>query len=149
MPKETFMKYTTTIGNTIYIPFKVGDFTEKSFWAQKLIFPHELVHVFQYRKRGIMFFLLYLLSSTCRAYFEIIAYGVNMDMRYQLYGERLPPDWLAEKMRHYSCKKQKKVAEQFVKLLNKAFDDTPLFDISADCLGWLDSYDSLLRGDNA
>ena len=102
--KTTFMnKYTTTIGKTIYVCFKVGDPVSKDLASQISICTHEHQHVVQYRKGGFDFKMEYLLQHDQRAKYEAQAYTTNMEIYYWYTGKILNSDSLANKLSAYGC----------------------------------------------
>lgn len=148
MSKEKFMEgFTVTIGNTIYIPFEVGNFNTMPYKAQLAIFPHELKHVFQYREEGWKYCFRYLSARKWTAKYEMEAYAVTMDFRYNMFGQVMPVFWLANKMKAYSCNEQIAAAANVQQVTQKALEenDGPVFSITITCIDWLKSHEHLLE----
>lgn len=85
--KETFMKtFTTTLYETIYIPFELG--VEEpgghyTLWSQIRVCVHEHQHIVQGNRDGWpVFASRYLASSSYRAGYEAEAFGSDMEMEY-------------------------------------------------------------------
>jgi len=101
MDAKKFMeKYTTTVGNTIYVPFYPGNI-ETDLVAQVAICAHEHVHVRQFK--GIDYAADYLLSSSKRALYEAEAYRATMEMFYPFIGTFPAASALAKGLKAYAC----------------------------------------------
>lgn len=88
LDKEDFMdRFTTTIFRTIYRPFKIGDPSNYSLWAQITVLVHELVHVKQFEADEVGFTVGYITTESSRAAYEADAYSADMEMHYWMYGE--------------------------------------------------------------
>ena len=115
--KSFLSNYTTTIGKTIYTPYKIGKPNDGwTNWGQCVTCIHEHVHVDQYNRHGrFKFFTRYLLSSAKRAMYEAEAYRSNMELHFWRHG-RLPDiKKLAGKLESYGCAKiDIKVAEKLL-----------------------------------
>jgi hypothetical protein len=84
-------QFTTTIGSTIYVPFKIGvDSPGHKLWDQMVICAHEHQHVIQAQTIGFEFATRYLIDPTWRAVYEGEAYRVSMTMHNWHYG-KVPP----------------------------------------------------------
>lgn len=89
--QRTFMSaFTTTIGSTMYVPSKWGEWSN---FQRHVILAHEAVHLRQQRRHGkLRFALLYLFCSfpilwaTYRTMFEKEAYEESMRIRSYYYG---------------------------------------------------------------
>ena len=81
---EVFLNhFTTTLGSTIYTPFKIGVPSENyDLGNQFFILPHELTHVTQYHHRPTVFPTLYLTNKSFRANSECQAYGVSLELHW-------------------------------------------------------------------
>jgi len=89
---EAFLtQFTTTIGSTIYTPFKVGDdYPNLTLWEQIEVCAHEHQHILQFQRDGLGFALQYLMDPTWRAVYEGEGYRVTMTLHHWHYGT-LPP----------------------------------------------------------
>jgi hypothetical protein len=106
LDKDAFLKrYTTTIGDKIYIPFTIGEPHESwSLWSQITVCVHEHQHVFQDRAAGgLSFEWNYLTSSAKRAHYEAEAYRTNMVLEWRYQGRMLNPAHLAGLLKNYGC----------------------------------------------
>jgi len=80
MDVNDFLKrFTTTIKNVIYVPFKVGVNEDYALVRQLGVLVHEIEHVKQYYDEKEMFMLKYLADSGERAYYEGMAQGAAME----------------------------------------------------------------------
>ncbi len=109
LDRQSFLEnFTTTIGRSIYIPYKIGE--EKngfSLWAQASICVHEHQHIEQLDREGyVAFSCQYLFSSSKRAAYEAEAYLCNIELHFWRYGKLLDPYLLAAKLKHYGCSKK-------------------------------------------
>lgn len=84
MKKSFYEDYVTTIGYVIYMP-DLERYKEKPSDYQAVIL-HELDHAMEYKRRGLDFFLKYILSTRWRAYFEYKAYCHQFIHFYNQYG---------------------------------------------------------------
>lgn len=101
--KRDFLnKFSTTLGNKIYIPFTIGVGDSNELENQVAICVHEHMHVLQDRKDW-RYKLRYLTNSAHRAHYEADAYRSNMEMHWWYKGKLLNPKMLAGKLRHYNC----------------------------------------------
>lgn len=106
LDKDAFLKrYTTTIGDKIYIPFEIGKPNDSwSLWSQITVCVHEHQHVFQDRAAGgLTFEWDYLTSTAKRAHYEAEAYRTNMVMEWRYQGRMLNPTHLAGLLANYAC----------------------------------------------
>jgi len=105
MDNEKFMEqYATTIFDTIYLPFNVGDFAEVGPASQVVLAVHEHVHVMQCAREGSLEFCAsYLALKSGRAHWEAEAYCASMQMIYYLNGQMPDIDRIARKILSYGC----------------------------------------------
>lgn len=104
--KEQFMKdFVTTLGETIYIPFKIGvEDGRWSLWSQVRVCVHEHQHVVQGNRDGwVEFGSKYLTSSSFRASYEAEAFGSDMEMEFWRTGLILDIDQRASVLKSYGC----------------------------------------------
>lgn len=104
MDHEKFMKqYTTTIFNTIYVPFKIGS-GPVSLLSQAILAVHEHTHVFQWEKVGSLAFCSgYLAKKSTRAHWEAEAYMAGLEFEWLLTGQLSNSRTIAEKILNYGC----------------------------------------------
>jgi hypothetical protein len=105
MDTESFLlRFTTTLGNTIYIPFEIGVETERyNLLSQIIICVHEHQHVKQFNDAGPKFSFDYLADSSHRAAYEVEAMKCNMEIYFWFTGEMLDVARLANKLKRYAC----------------------------------------------
>jgi hypothetical protein len=105
MSKKVFMNiFTTTIGKTIYVPFKLGDEAcSLSLEGQFVTLIHENQHVLQYMKEGFLFMIKYLISSSARAKYEAEAYSSNLELCYFLHNSLFEISSVANSLKYYNC----------------------------------------------
>ncbi|MEZ4323348.1 MAG: hypothetical protein R3F61_38140 [Myxococcota bacterium] len=82
-------RYTTVIGNTVYLPCPLADFPRDALAAT---LAHELVHQLDQREWGVWFYLSYGLTPlplwrTHRAHWERRAYAVDLMLARQIGGD--------------------------------------------------------------
>lgn len=89
---KTFMdKFTTTIGYTVYTP---SIWEQRSEKVRMLILRHERVHMEQKRRHGFWFTISYLLFplpcvwAYCRMKYEMEAYEVTIQVKWEYFGRR-------------------------------------------------------------
>jgi len=108
-PKEFMDNYGTTIFNTIYIPFQVGEAGIVAGWPlvnQASMAIHEHHHVHQCATQGpVIFASSYLAKKSGRAHWEAEAYRCNMEYYYWLRGhiDDTEPARYARKIKNYGC----------------------------------------------
>jgi len=106
MSYEQFMNgYVTTIGNRIYIPFKLGDDEGRwSYWDQIVLCAHEFQHVRQFNGSVVSFVWNYVRNPEKRALYECQAFRGNFEMEYFKWKE-LPytSTMVKNKLRYYGC----------------------------------------------
>lgn len=104
--KDVFLKkFTTTLGNRIYIPFEIGVGTQKQLISQIATCVHECQHVVQYRRNEAQFVSNYIFSDASRAHYEADALRTNMEMYWFLTGRLLKPGSLANTLKYYGVRK--------------------------------------------
>lgn len=104
--RQDFMRrFTTTVGNRIYTPFKPGEPSPNwSLWSQIVVCVHEHHHVFQDRAAGgLGFEWSYLTNPAQRAQYEAEAYRTNMVLEWRYQGRMPDPRALAALLWHYGC----------------------------------------------
>lgn len=81
--QDFLTRYTTTLGDTIHVPFEVGS-RDRDLWSQCVLCVHEHVHVEQARRwtGGLGFALQYVISSASRAAAEAEAFAAEMEMHW-------------------------------------------------------------------
>jgi len=113
--KEQFMQdFVTTLGRTIYCPFKIGIESDKwpawTVWAQVRVCCHECGHVVQGNREGwATFDSRYVTSSSFRAGYEAECYGIDMEMEFWRLGTSgFDPFRFAQErplsLKNYGCK---------------------------------------------
>jgi len=108
LDKERFLKdFVTTLGKTIYIPFKLGD-DDWSLWDQTKVCVHEHQHVVQGERDGwATFGSRYLSSSSWRAGYEAEAYGCDLELEFWKGGHGFNPYdyalWRVRALKSYGC----------------------------------------------
>lgn len=101
---EKFMtRYTTTLGDRIYIPFEIGDDSTHSLKAQIKICTHEHEHVLQFREKGLEFVIRYLADRAQRALYEAEAFRCNMEIDMLLTGNAPRATGYANALEDYGC----------------------------------------------
>ena len=101
MDEETWQKYTTTIGHTIYSNTVPGVFTEgHSLVGQICLFTHELKHVCQ-ADDEFLYSMKYLTSKSYRTKKEVEAYTANMEMYHILTGKMLSINSIINNLHDY------------------------------------------------
>jgi hypothetical protein len=107
MDAEKFLEdFATTIFETIYIPFEIGQetFNRWSLISQMATAIHEHEHVYQCQVHGPLVFAAdYLAKRSSRAHYEAQAYRTNMEFRYWLTGGIDDPTYYAQKILNYGC----------------------------------------------
>jgi len=94
-------KYTTTIGTTVYVPFKIGKGNQTQLRSQIITCVHESEHVVQFKRNRGRFIFNYLSSDAARAHYEAEAYLTNMEMYFFFTGTVLAAGTLANTLRGY------------------------------------------------
>lgn len=105
LDRNTFMeRYTTTLINHIYIPFKIGVPHEHyNLWDQIRVCAHEHEHVYQFRQEGVEFCTAYITSTASRAAYEARAMQADQELTLWRTG-LMPTVWrLAAKLSDYGC----------------------------------------------
>jgi len=141
LSKEIFMNYfSTTIGNTIYTNFKIGD-PLYNLASQLALATHEHTHVLQYRKEKFIFFLKYLFSSSARAKYEAEAYTTNIELHYFLHKEIININYFADALKYYKC--SKKDIRKAIDILNKNIslikEGKIISESSKEIISWLNN----------
>lgn len=103
---ETFMgRFTTTIGDTIYTNFTLGD--PGNLWAQVELAVHEHQHVVQGRRDGLEYPIAYVASRASRAAYEAEAWGAQLEVSLWHFGPNLNLSGAAKhmsaKLASYGC----------------------------------------------
>ena len=125
MDKKAFMENaSTTIGNKIYLPFILGEASDKfPLTNQVSILTHECQHKVQRLKDSKAFYFRYLFSSAKRAAYEADAYRVNLELYFWYTGRLLKIDAIAKAIQgNYGCTSNdaamaKKILERSVRLV--------------------------------
>ena len=99
--KKFLSKYTTTLGDRIYVPFEIGNAANCPLVDQVAICVHEHVHVQQFS--SINFIWDYCLDSSKRATHECRAYVASMEMVYFFTGKCPSPTRIAKQLVAYNC----------------------------------------------
>jgi hypothetical protein len=100
--KEFMRNYTTTIGTTVYVNFKIGKGTQAQLISQVKTCVHETQHVIQYLRNPGKYVVNYLRSDAARAHYEVDAYRTTMEMHYFFYGTVLSSSKTANLLRVYA-----------------------------------------------
>jgi hypothetical protein len=104
LDKDAFMdNYATTIFDTIYLPFDIGDFSVVSPLSQVALAVHEHEHVVQYDGDPVEFCFMYMATKSSRAHWEAEAYRTGMELIYKLTGTMPNADYVARKILNYGC----------------------------------------------
>jgi len=130
-PEEFMTLYTTTVGDTIYLPSDQGIG----------VCVHEHVHVRQSRK-DMLYYVKYLLSSRARTYYEVEAFCASMEMEYYLTGALSSYEQYISALRQYECSVQDMdyARDKFIEAqdrIKKGVIETPE---SVAAIEWLDEY---------
>jgi len=105
--KEMFLNsFTTTIFDTIYVPYEVGVEGDYDLWDQVTTLVHELVHVTQHDADKLGFWLKYLASGSDRAHYEAQAYGADLEMHIWRKGEPYDLKTTAGYLDHYGLEQE-------------------------------------------
>jgi len=99
--KNWMTRYTLTLGNRVYVPFRIGSGSNMSRIHQVCTCPHEGQHVRQYRRNPPVFAVNYVFNDAARTHYEADAYAVTMEMYFYLTGQVLAPGTLANKLKGY------------------------------------------------
>ena len=83
-------RYTTVIGNTVYLPCPLAEFPREALAAT---LAHELVHQLDQAEHGLFFYVSYALTPlpvwrTHRAHWERRGYAVDLMLAHHLGGDR-------------------------------------------------------------
>jgi len=105
--KEKFLKNVSiTIGDVIYLPFKVGAAGKYPYPAQVAIVAHECEHVGQGEDEGyVPFWYRYFSSKAHRAAHEASALAAELEVYYRLAGRMLDVQGLAKGLGWYKVSK--------------------------------------------
>jgi hypothetical protein len=147
MSAKTFLtQYVTTIGKTIYLPFKLGDAanTYWSLWDQMMVCGHELVHVVQHYDAPTIYELGYVCSSRLRFLYESEAYERTIELYYWRFNQYLDTAKLQKALNTYGW--HTKADELFSKheldeeiVILKAYGIASITnEVSAKAIHWLD-----------
>lgn len=139
--KAFLSKYTTTVGNRIYVPFEIGNDDEYPLYAQLATCVHEHVHVRQFRDDPPVFIMGYCLDSSRRTLLECEAYRASMEMAFWITDRCPSPAKTAAQLRDYACTdKDIKVATTYLRaaasVIKKGGVVTPESKVA---LAWLSS----------
>lgn len=100
--KEKFLaNVSITVGDTIYLPFRVGATGKYPYPAQVAIVAHECEHVKQWDDDGAAFWFRYFTSKAHRAAYEAAALAVELEVYYRLTGRMLDVQGLAKGLAWY------------------------------------------------
>lgn len=121
--KEFMERYTTTIGNTVYVNFDIGKGNQSQLISQIKTFVHEAQHMEQLRRNPARYTIGYLTSSTKRSHYETDAYRTNQEMHYFFYGRTIRLSSFIDTLRGYNigegdlhvAKKHLKVSTKLIK----------------------------------
>lgn len=78
--KEFMERFSTTIGNRIYLNFTLGDPESRELWSQLRLLGHEFQHIVQLYE-SLLFTYRYLKQSGRRSLYEVDALHVNFELR--------------------------------------------------------------------
>ena len=119
--KETFLKRcSTTIGNRIYLHFRIGD-PAYPYAYQRSLIVHELTHSFDYSRLGIEFMARYADPAERAEKWEYRGYLAQITMEYKCDG--IIPDTRAlsqNLVTYYACKQEN--ADTMKVLLDVGFE---------------------------
>lgn len=122
MGREQFGDMVTTVGDTVYTPFKLG--TAYKGWTlqeQLISCAHEMVHVVQADGNTWRFYARYLFSDEKRVEYEMEAYAANLLMHHTLTGKFLHPSPTADLLRNYKSTAAQRIrAARYYKGINDA-----------------------------
>ena len=142
MAEQVFLDgYSTTIslGNMrkVYVPFDIGKGNQNALKNQVLICGHETKHVMQGQQER-RFLLKYLGSDTARAYYEMDALRVDMELAHFLSGKCPNPRTLANKLKMYSIEApDRRTVEKHLKAAKKIVERGGVSTgISKDAIRW-------------
>lgn len=100
--KATFLRSVSiTVGDTIYLPFRIGDGSAAAPFKQVAIVAHECQHVRQGGDAHILFWLRYFTSKAHRAELETSALAVELEVYYRLTGAMMDVRALSGKLAWY------------------------------------------------
>lgn len=100
--KATFLRSVSiAVGDTIYLPFRIGEGSAAAPFKQVAIVAHECQHVKQGGDAHLLFWLRYFTSKAHRAEFETSAMAVELEVYYRLTGAMLDVKTLAGKLGWY------------------------------------------------
>lgn len=90
-----------TVGDVIYLPFKVGATGKYPYPAQVAIVAHECGHVVQWDDDGAAFWFRYFSSKAHRAAYEASALAAELEVYWRLTGRMLDIQGLAKGLAWY------------------------------------------------
>jgi hypothetical protein len=104
--RDTFLKrFTTTIGDRIYMPFEVGKpGNGHDLWNQIVVCVHEHQHVIQHEREGLLYEASYITDRAARAKWEAEAFTCNVEVHFWRYGKIPSTRELAERLNSYGCR---------------------------------------------
>lgn len=151
---DVFMKrFTTTLGNRIYIPFEIGVPGIYDLWDQICVCVHEHQHIVQGQREGWMTFgSRYLVSPSYRANYEAEAYGCNMELEFWHAGAGFNPYLYGirrvEGLKNYGCKPEHiEQAKQTINLRANLLTLGGVENETTQCaLAWLNEHAPELSG---
>ena len=108
-PGEFIQHYATTIGRRIYLPFEPGDAKACPLWHQVVLCAHELRHVEQFQREGLIRFAAkYLLFPSARARYEADALQCNVELFWIRTGQLPDLQKLADSLTGYALTQKAK-----------------------------------------
>lgn len=140
--QEDFLKnFTTTIGRTIYIPYKIGEGDIWEIYGQIKTLVHEVVHVEQCNKEGFAKFSYnYIFNKDKRAEYEAEAYRTDMVLDFHFSGAFRQPHEIVKSLRSYGLdKKHIEYAEKYLELSKHAIERGATFNaVTKKSIDWLE-----------
>lgn len=142
LKKEDFLsRFTTTIGNKIYVPFQIGSGSDAELWSQVLTCVHEHQHIVQSRKEPWTYSTSYLVDKSSRVRYESEAYATAMELDYWRFRKVGKPSGYASSLIHYGLGPEHvAVAEKIMSISSLAIQRGAVLSESARvALRWLDA----------
>lgn len=113
-------KYAITLGNTIFVPFKIGEGDRNKRTRQVEVLCHEMIHVHQYRHNAAKFAAEYALSRSKRAHYEAEAIHADIELHYYLTGAKYDVSRFVDMLQAYRVRRRDlRVTKKHLTLISK------------------------------
>lgn len=138
--KEFLENFTTTINQTVYIPFKIGEGEPWQLWGQIGTIIHEVIHAQQARKEGfVRYAFRYLSDKDCRASYEAEAYRSEMVLSFGRNGDYRSPAKIVAALKSYNLEDRHiAYAQKQLEMSIPALQAGAMFHpVTAESINWL------------